>query len=619
MHNGKSYIGGIMYRLLLSLLLFITVLQPAFAWWNPDWTFRKAITIDTTAAGIPAGPALDEFSYLVKLHTGNFTYFFDLKEGGADLRFMAGDDQTPLKYYVEKLDPINEMALIWVKTALPATGSNNIYMYYGNAAAPAAADPAGTFDVNDVVALNFDTAGALQDKTAYANHPASFTGEINNASIIGAGARFQGSQSVTIANTPSLNLASDPGWTFSAWVKPTAQAPDVILFQAGDGATTYSLRVRGTALVAQLSSGGSVIETTQSELLQTDWSHVAMQILGDRMSIYLNGQEASFIQVPAAAIAASITVGDGTQAAQAPPAGELITTGPAPAALTGFIGEVDAVRISNVARTPAWFAAVIASQGKTSSLLAYGGDETAESEGEGAAGVGTFGIIIGSVFGNDEAIVEQLVIGLCGVMAIIAFLVMLFKAVFINASRKASKAFLSAYNELDVTDKNLDVLYGKGEAFDDSPLYRVYAQAVEELRHRISPAVGAEFAGLEDKAINAIRASLDARMVREGQRLNANMVLLTIAISGGPFIGLLGTVVGVMVTFAGIAAAGEVNINAIAPGMAAALLATVAGLGVAIPALFGYNYLGSRIKELEADMQVFADELLARIGEIYGA
>ena len=53
--------------------------------------------------------------------------------------------------------------------------------------------------------------------------------------------------------------------------------------------------------------------------------------------------------------------------------------------------------------------------------------------------------------------------------------------------------------------------------------------------------------------------------------------------------------------------------------MAAALLATVAGLGVAIPALFGYNYLGSRIKELEADMQVFADELLARIGEVHGA
>jgi biopolymer transport protein ExbB len=73
-----------------------------------------------------------------------------------------------------------------------------------------------------------------------------------------------------------------------------------------------------------------------------------------------------------------------------------------------------------------------------------------------------------------------------------------------------------------------------------------------------------------------------------------------------------------MVTFAAIAATGDVNINAIAPGMAAALLATTAGLGVAIPSLFGYNYLGSRVKELSADMHVYADELLSRINELHG-
>jgi biopolymer transport protein ExbB len=93
------------------------------------------------------------------------------------------------------------------------------------------------------------------------------------------------------------------------------------------------------------------------------------------------------------------------------------------------------------------------------------------------------------------------------------------------------------------------------------------------------------------------------------------MVLLTIAIAGGPFLGLLGTVVGVMITFAAIAAAGDVNVNAIAPGIAAALVATVAGLAVAIPALFGYNYLNSRIAELNADMQVFVDEFITRIAE----
>ena len=93
--------------------------------------------------------------------------------------------------------------------------------------------------------------------------------------------------------------------------------------------------------------------------------------------------------------------------------------------------------------------------------------------------------------------------------------------------------------------------------------------------------------------------------------------LLTIAISGGPFLGLLGTVVGVMITFAAIAAAGDVNVNSIAPGIAAALVATVAGLAVAIPALFGYNWLSIQIKNVYADTQVFADEFVTRSAELY--
>ena len=118
-------------------------------------------------------------------------------------------------------------------------------------------------------------------------------------------------------------------------------------------------------------------------------------------------------------------------------------------------------------------------------------------------------------------------------------------------------------------------------------------------------------------AIEAIRATLDASQTRMGQSLGNQMVWLTISISGGPFLGLLGTVVGVMITFAAIAAAGEVNVNAIAPGTAAALVATTAGLAVAIPCLFGYNYLNTRIKGITTDMRVFVDELVARLAETY--
>jgi biopolymer transport protein ExbB len=72
-----------------------------------------------------------------------------------------------------------------------------------------------------------------------------------------------------------------------------------------------------------------------------------------------------------------------------------------------------------------------------------------------------------------------------------------------------------------------------------------------------------------------------------------------------------------MITFAAIAASGDVNVNAIAPGIAAALVATVAGLAVAIPALFGYNYLTIRIKDATSEMQVFVDELIAKMAESY--
>lgn len=123
---------------------------------------------------------------------------------------------------------------------------------------------------------------------------------------------------------------------------------------------------------------------------------------------------------------------------------------------------------------------------------------------------------------------------------------------------------------------------------------------------------------LSPAMLSGIKLVVDAESTREAQRLGKNMVLLTIAISGGPFLGLLGTVVGTMITFAAIAATGDVNINAIAPGIAAALAATVAGLLVAIPALFAYNYLTTQIKEIVVEMHIFADEFVHHLTEQVG-
>src|SRR6185436_12519197 len=104
-----------------------------------------------------------------------------------------------------------------------------------------------------------------------------------------------------------------------------------------------------------------------------------------------------------------------------------------------------------------------------------------------------------------------------------------------------------------------------------SSVYRIYHIGVEEIRHRLSTdRHDGVRRGLAGRSIQAIRAALDGGLVRETQKINSLIVMLTICISGGPFLGLLGTVIGVMITFAAVAAAGDVNVNAIAPGIAAA-------------------------------------------------
>jgi len=154
------------------------------------------------------------------------------------------------------------------------------------------------------------------------------------------------------------------------------------------------------------------------------------------------------------------------------------------------------------------------------------------------------------------------------------------------------------------------------ERLSHSSLWRLYLVAVKEIRTR--RAQGADTSSVSAATIEAIRCSMDGVRTRENQALSSKLSTLSNAIAGGPYIGLLGTVLGIMVVFLGTAMAGDVNINAIAPGMAAALLATAMGLFVAIPALFGYNRLITRNKEVSADMRVFVDEFITRLAEMHG-
>jgi biopolymer transport protein ExbB len=412
-----------------------------------------------------------------------------------------------------------------------------------------------------------------------------------------------------VPGKPSLRLMPDAGWTFSTWLKIDEAQSDAYVLHSEDGANSLMLGIDGTGVYGQMTAGGASVETAKTTLTTGDWHHVALVAGNGQLTVYLDGKQS-------ASVAATLVEMGGQ-----------LALGAALSGSNGLVGELDEVRVSNIARGPAWIQAAAQTQGPDAALLRYGEDEQAQ----GSGGDSYFSVILQNVTLDGWVVIVLLVI-----MAVISWVVMLGKGMVIGRIRKDNRAFIEAFHELgagnpvqldqedDEESKELSdspltqALFGKHDHFQSSSIYRVYHAGVQDLRSRFSHTVGAqEVRTLSPQAINTLRASLDAAQVRETQRLNSQMVLLTIAISGGPFLGLLGTVVGVMITFAAIAASGDVNINAIAPGIAAALVATVAGLAVAIPALFGYNYLSSRVKEITADMQVFVDEFITRIAEHY--
>jgi biopolymer transport protein ExbB len=315
---------------------------------------------------------------------------------------------------------------------------------------------------------------------------------------------------------------------------------------------------------------------------------VEMSLSADKLTLFLNGKEVA------------------SQAAKLPELQGAMQLG------TGFGGQMDAVEVAGAARPAAWFA-VQAAQGVDSTLLTYGEPEAASTGGD----HGYIGVLADSL-----TLDAKVVIVLCILMFVIAVWVMFNKAVLVTRMDKHNDKFLEAFESkpdeyLDPRSKESHDMRNGG-APPHSSLARLYATGMRELDHRFKNRSAAQKGvSLSAESLAAIKASIDSTLIRENQRLNRLMVLLTIAISGGPFLGLLGTVVGVMITFAAIAASGDVNINSIAPGIAAALLATVAGLGVAIPALFGYNYLLTRIKNITADMQAFSDEFVTKMAEAH--
>ncbi len=601
-------------------LMMLLVSTAQAGWWNADWTYKKKISLDKVALQ-QAGVATDLNSLaLVRLHTGNFSYFLDVAEAGKDIRFIANDDKTPLKFAIEKFDAINEMALIWVK--LPENFSTAeqavIWMYYGNQSAVDGQDVTALYPAEKVLNYHFGSQG-VQDMTAYANHPVEVTATTNAGGVIAAAAQFDGQQIIRISDNPSIQMGADKGWTLSSWVRLDESQAQAVLFQRGGGDISLELKEQNLLLNVLDSAGQLKTLAASIPLSVGNWHHLAVTVDGAALSLYVDG-------VVAGSLAVDLVLADSLLSL----AGE-ITLGADAQGQNGFKGLMDEFSISSVMVQESRIKFAHKMQGLGGSMLIYG-DDMSEEDGDGEGEPSYMKATIDNI-SNDGWVV----IGSLAVMMFISWMVMITKGMVISKVRRENLNFITEFEKLGVEEMEklnredseddeeamesplMMALTGGHEKFQGSSIYRIYHAGMEEINHRMPKAVGADVAGMimSSQTIDAIRASMDAAMIRENQRLNSQMVLLTIAISGGPFLGLLGTVLGVMITFAAIAVQGEVNVNAIAPGVAAALATTVAGLIVAIPALFGYNYLGSKIKETTADMYVFVDEFVAKLAERY--
>jgi len=228
-------------------------------------------------------------------------------------------------------------------------------------------------------------------------------------------------------------------------------------------------------------------------------------------------------------------------------------------------------------------------------------------------------------FALQESTTPGLVI--CAILVVLScfsWTVMITK---IRTVRRAHRANLRFYKAFREAPSPLALLPGIQD-YADSPMARVYKATAQEVsRDLIGSTVADEnflmrlqgAGSLNPSQMKAITVSMERSIAECAQKLEGQMPLLATAVSGAPFLGLLGTVWGVMDTFGAVAMAngGTPGLQVMSPGVAAALLTTVVGLLVAIPAMFGYNFLVNSIRGMIVRLDNFGAELLGVIDHLH--
>lgn len=208
----------------------------------------------------------------------------------------------------------------------------------------------------------------------------------------------------------------------------------------------------------------------------------------------------------------------------------------------------------------------------------------------------------------------KIIIVVLVLFSIFAWSVMAAKAVQMRRARRLNRLFEAEFRAqkhvLDVYDRRVQV--------PDCPLFMVYYEGCRELDMRLKNSGADRRKGiLSLKSMEHVKRTLERTVAQQSLKLESGLITLAIAVSGAPFLGLLGTVWGVMSAFSYVAMKGKADLATMAPGVAAALITTVAGLLVAIPSMFGYNWLVHNLRVITVELDNFAQELVSNMETEY--
>ena len=185
------------------------------------------------------------------------------------------------------------------------------------------------------------------------------------------------------------------------------------------------------------------------------------------------------------------------------------------------------------------------------------------------------------------------------VFSVFSWAIILTKSRAMNRAQRQSTEFLQVFSR----STRLQDLYAASASFRASPLAAIYIAAYDELRAqagRSAPAPNLE----------AVTRVMQSTAITETTKLERSLGWLASTASTSPFIGLFGTVIGIIISFEGLSQATTASIQAVAPGIAEALIVTAAGIAAAIPAVLAYNHFLNRIKILTSEMDSFSLRLL---------